>query len=59
RIAGGHSRRVVVRLDRSVRRNLVAAMREAGVRTLRAKLVLKIRTADGTKTIRKRVVLKR
>jgi PKD repeat protein len=59
RIAGGHSRKVVVRLDRSVRRNLVAAMRKAGVRSLRATLVLKVRTADGTKTIRRAVTLRR
>ena len=50
RIAAGHSRKIVVRLDRNVRRNLVAAMQEAGVRSLKATLVLKVRTADGTKT---------
>jgi PKD repeat protein len=59
RIAGGHSRKIVVRLDRDVRRNLVAAMRKAGVRNLRATLVLKVRSADGTKTIRKAVTLRR
>jgi PKD repeat protein len=59
RIAAGHSRTIVVRLDRNVRRNLVAAMREAGVRSLRATLVLKVRTADGAKTIRRAVTLRR
>ena len=55
----GDSRRLVLRLDRNVRRNLVAAMRKAKLRNLRATLVLKIRTADGTTTVRKAVVLKR
>jgi cytochrome c len=59
RIAGGHSRKIVVRLDGNVRRNLVAAMREADVRSVRATLVLKVRTADGTKTIRRAVTLRR
>jgi hypothetical protein len=59
RIAAGHSRKIVVRLDRNVRRNLVAAMRKAHVRSLRATLILKVRTADGTKTIRKAVTLRR
>jgi hypothetical protein len=59
RIAGGGSRKIVLRLDRNVRRNLVAAMRKAGVRTVRATLVLKVRTADGTKTIRRAVALRR
>jgi PKD repeat protein len=58
-IAAGHSRKIVVRLDRNVRRNLVAAMREAGVRSLKATLVLKVRSADGTSTIRKAVTLRR
>jgi hypothetical protein len=41
-----------------VRRNLVAAMRKAHVRSVRATLVLTIRSADGTKTLRKAVVLR-
>ena len=49
----------MLRLDRSIRRNLVAAMRRAKLRNLRATLVLKIRTADGTTTVRKAVVLRR
>ena len=59
RIAAGDSRRIVLRLDRSVRRNLAAAMRQAKVRKLRATLVLKITTAEGTSTVRKAVVLRR
>jgi PKD repeat protein len=58
-IAAGHSRKIVLKLDRNVRRNLVAAMRKAHVRNLRATLILRIRTADGTKTIRKAVTLRR
>ena len=59
RIAAGDARRLVLRLDRNVRRNLVSAMRKAKLRNLRATLVLKIRTADGTTTVRKAVVLRR
>jgi PKD repeat protein/plastocyanin len=59
RIAAGQSRKIVVRLDRNVRRNLVAAMRKAHVRTVRATLVLKVSTSEGTKTIRKAVTLRR
>jgi hypothetical protein len=59
RIGAGDSRRLVLKLDRNVRRNLVAAMRKAKLRNLRATLVLKIRTADGTTTVRKAVVLRR
>jgi hypothetical protein len=49
----------VVRLDRGVRRNLVAAMRQADVQRLRATLVTRVVTADGTRTIRAKVTLKR
>jgi cytochrome c len=59
RVGAGDSRRLVLRLDSKVRRNLVAAMRKAKLRNLRATLVLKIRTAEGTTTVRKAVVLKR
>jgi hypothetical protein len=58
-IAAGDSRRLVLKLDRGVSRNLVAAMRKAKLRNLRATLVLKIRTAEGTSTVRKAVVLRR
>jgi chitodextrinase len=59
KVAAGHSRKIVLRLDRTVRTNLVGAMRKAHVRNLKATLVLKITTAEGTTTVRKAVVLKR
>jgi PKD repeat protein/plastocyanin/type 1 glutamine amidotransferase len=59
RLRAGQSRRLVVRLDRSVRRNLVAAMRQAGIKRLKAFAVTKIATADGTRKVRVKVVLKR
>jgi PKD repeat protein len=59
RVRAGHSRRLVVRLDRSVRRNLVAAMRQAGIRRLKAFAVTKVVTADGSRNVRVRVILKR
>ena len=58
-IAAGHKGKIVLRLDRQVRGNLVRAMRKARVRNLRATVILTIRTADGTTTMRKRVVLAR
>ncbi len=58
-VSAGHSRKIVLKLDRSVRRNLVVAMRKAHVRSVRATLVLTIRSADGSKTLRKAVVLRR
>ena len=42
RIGAGKSRTVVVRLDRTVRRNLLAAMRQAGIRRLKATAVTKL-----------------
>jgi cytochrome c len=59
RIVAGKSRTLVVRLDRNVRRNLQAAMRQAGMKRLTATLVTKISTADGTRTLRAKVTLKR
>ena len=59
RVRAGGSRTIVVRLDRGVRRNLLAAMRESGARRLRATLVTKVRDDDGRRTLRKRVVLRR
>jgi hypothetical protein len=55
----GESRTLVVRLDRSVRRNLVAAMRQAGIRRLKAFAVTKVVTADGARNMRVKVLLKR
>jgi hypothetical protein len=59
RIGAGKSRKVVIRLDRTVRRNLVAAMRQAGIRRLKATAVTKVATADGMRTVRVKVQLKR
>jgi PKD repeat protein len=59
RVSAGHSRAIVLKLDRSVRRNLVTAMRKAHVRNLRATLVLRITSATGTKSVRRVVVLRR
>jgi PKD repeat protein len=59
RVGAGASRTIVVRLDRRVRRNLIAAMRDAGMRRLRATLVTTVRDASGTRTLRERVVLRR
>jgi PKD repeat protein len=59
RVSAGASRMIVVRLDRAVRRNLLAAMRESGVRRLRAMLVTTVRDRDGSRTVRKQVVLRR
>jgi PKD repeat protein len=58
RIGAGGSRTVVVRLDRTVRRNLLAAMRQAGVKRLTSTVVTRIVTAEGTRTIRAKVTLK-
>ncbi|MGH2949850.1 MAG: hypothetical protein ACRDPC_26915, partial [Solirubrobacteraceae bacterium] len=59
RIEAGRARTIVVRLDRRVRRNLVAAMRQADVRRVRATVVTRIKTDDGAHRLRNRVVLRR
>jgi len=59
RIGAGASRTIVVRLDRGVRRNLIAAMREADMQRLRATLVTTVRDEDGKRTVRRSVVLRR
>jgi len=48
-----------VSLSRKVRRDLRAAMRRAGTRSLDVTAVLRVRTADGRSTIRREVRLKR
>ena len=53
RIAAGDSRRLVLRLDRSDRRRLRSVPR------VRATLVTTIRTADGKRTVRRRILLRR
>jgi len=52
-VRAGASRTIVVRLDRRVRRQLLAAMRKAGVRRLGATLVTAVRDADGRRTVSK------
>jgi len=59
RLDAGESRTLVVRLDRSVRRNLIAAMRQAGIRRLKAFAVTRIVTAEGARNVRVKVMLKR
>ena len=59
RVRAGASRVIVIRLDRAVRRNLVATMRRAGVSRLRTKLATTVRDEAGRRTVRKTVVLKR
>ena len=59
RIGAGKSRTVVIRLDRTVRRNLVAAMRQAGIRRLKATAVTKLASTEGMRTVRVKVQLKR
>jgi PKD repeat protein len=59
RLAAGASRTIVLRLDRDIRGNLLAAMRNAGVRRLKVTVVTRVATAAGTKTIRTGVTLKR
>jgi hypothetical protein len=58
-VRAGASRTIVVRLDRRVRRQLMAAMREAGMRRLRTTLVTTVHDADGRRAVRKAVVLRR
>ncbi len=59
RIGAGRSRTVVVRLDRRVRRNLVAAMRQAGLRRITATAITTVVTADGTRALPVKIALKR
>jgi PKD repeat protein len=59
RVGAGKSRQMVLRLDRGVRRNLLAAMREAKLRRLRTTLVVTVTTSEGTTTLRRQVTLTR
>jgi PKD repeat protein len=58
-VRAGATRTVVVRLDRSLRRQLLRAMRAAGVERLKATVVTTVRSADGTDVLRNRIVLER
>jgi hypothetical protein len=57
----GSTRTLKVKLDRRLRRNaaLLRAMRRAGVKRLVTRVVVTARTAEGTRTVAKRVVLTR
>jgi hypothetical protein len=59
RIRAGKSRRLVLRLDRVVRRNLVDAMRAADMRRLRTTLTVKVVSSRGKTTLRRQLVLTR
>jgi hypothetical protein len=59
RIGAGKSRVIVVRLDRSVRRNLLDAMRAADMSRVRTTLVVRVTSADGATTLRREVALTR
>jgi PKD repeat protein len=59
RIGEGERRRLVIRLDRQARRDLLPAMRDSGVRRVKARVVLKV-VMDGEKqTVRRKITLKR
>jgi hypothetical protein len=58
-VRAGASRTIVVRLDRRVRRQLLPAMRKAGVRRLRATLVTTVGDAAGRRALKKAVMLRR
>jgi PKD repeat protein/plastocyanin len=59
RIEAGGTRTVVVRLKRIVRRNLIAAMRKAGLRRIIATAITTIRTDDVTRAFPVKVRLQR
>ena len=55
RIGANGRKTLVIRLDRRTRRNLLASMRRAGVKSRKATVVLTVRAADGRKTVRRTV----
>jgi autotransporter translocation and assembly factor TamB len=59
KLEAGKPRTVVVRLDRRVRRNLIAAMRQAGVRRLTATAVTRVADGETTRAYRTKVRLRR
>jgi hypothetical protein len=59
RIRAGTSRTVKVRLDRKVRRNLLAAMRQAGLRRVRVTATTTIRAGGLTRSYPVRLSLRR
>ena len=59
RISAGGSRTLVIRLKRHVRRDLLAAMRQAGVRRVTATAITTIATDDVTRAFPVRITLRR
>jgi phage baseplate assembly protein gpV len=59
RIRADRTKTVVVKLDRAVRRSLLAGMRQAGIQRFKATTVTKIRSGGDERTIRRKVTLKR
>jgi hypothetical protein len=58
-IDAGESRTLVVKLEANVRRNLLAAMRQAGIRRVTATAITTIATDDGTRAFPVKVTLRR
>jgi hypothetical protein len=58
-IGAGASKRLVIRLDKALRKDLAKAMRNAGIRNLRAVVVTKVQTESGKEVTRRKVNLKR
>jgi PKD repeat protein len=59
RIDAGETRTLVVRLERAVRRNLLAAMRQAGVRRVTSTAITTIATDDVTRAFPAKIRLRR
>jgi hypothetical protein len=58
-IDAGESRTLVARLSRNVRRNLLAAMRQAGLKRVTLTAITTIATDEGSRAFPVRVTLKR
>jgi PKD repeat protein len=58
-IGAGASKRLVIRLDKALRKDLAKAMRNAGIRNLRAVVVTRVQTESGKEVTRRKVNLKR
>ena len=59
RIDAGETRTLVIRLERAVRRNLLAAMRQAGVRRVTGTAITTIATDDVTRAFPAKIRLRR
>jgi hypothetical protein len=58
-IDAGESRTLVARLSRNVRRNLLAAMRQAGLKRVTLTAITTVTTDEGSRAFPVRVTLKR